>query len=152
MWKKIPLIRFVDELDFKQILVSVKRKKSEECPSGLIRIDSNCDLKRVEKFKRKFQWRERWTPRREQQWSGPNIQLLFGKWRNFKRRRGTRERKAEGYNISEEKFQKAKGFKEYPIWRRSRRTMWKAGKYARWSWLWNSEEGWIESESSILST
>ena len=46
--EKRPLIRFVDELDFKQILVSVKRKKNEECPSGLIRIDSNCDLKRVE--------------------------------------------------------------------------------------------------------
>ena len=29
------------------------------------------------KFKRKFQWRGRWTRRREQQWSGPNIQLLF---------------------------------------------------------------------------
>ena len=48
MWKKSPLIRFVDELDFKQIPVSVKRKKKEEYPSRLIRIDSNCDLKRVE--------------------------------------------------------------------------------------------------------
>ena len=46
--EKSPLIRFVDELDFKQILVSVKRKKNEECPSGLMRIDSNCDLKRVQ--------------------------------------------------------------------------------------------------------
>ena len=46
--KKSPLIRFVDELDFKHILVSVRRKKKEECPSGLIRIDSNCDLRRVE--------------------------------------------------------------------------------------------------------
>ena len=36
------------ELDFKQIPVSVKRKKKEECPSGLILIDSNCELKRVE--------------------------------------------------------------------------------------------------------
>ena len=45
---KSPLIRFVDELDFKQIPVSVKRKKKEECPSGLILIDSNCQLKRVE--------------------------------------------------------------------------------------------------------
>ena len=41
--EKSPLIRFVDELDFKQIPVSVKRKKKEECPSGL-----NCELKRVE--------------------------------------------------------------------------------------------------------
>ena len=48
MWKKSPLIRFVDELDFKQIPVSVKRKRKEECPSGLILIDSNCELKRVE--------------------------------------------------------------------------------------------------------
>ena len=46
--EKSPLIRFVDELDFKQIRVSVKRKKKEECPSGLILIDSNCELKRVE--------------------------------------------------------------------------------------------------------
>ena len=41
--EKSPLIRFFDELDFKQIPVSVKRKKKEECPSGLILIDSNCD-------------------------------------------------------------------------------------------------------------
>ena len=34
--EKSPLIRFVHELDFKQIPVSVKRKKKEECPSGLI--------------------------------------------------------------------------------------------------------------------
>ena len=46
--EKSPLIRFVDEVEFKQILVSVNRKRNEECPSGLIRIDSNCDLKRVE--------------------------------------------------------------------------------------------------------
>ena len=46
--EKSPLIRFVNELDFKQIPVSVKRKKKEECPSGLILIDSNCELKRVE--------------------------------------------------------------------------------------------------------
>ena len=45
--EKSPLIRFVDELDFKQIPVSVKRKKKEECPAGLI-LDSNCELKRVE--------------------------------------------------------------------------------------------------------
>ena len=45
---KTPLIRFVDELDFKQIPVSVKRKKKEECPSGLILIDSNCELKKAE--------------------------------------------------------------------------------------------------------
>ena len=44
--EKSPLIRFVDELDFKQIPVSVKRKKKEECPSGLILID--CELKKVE--------------------------------------------------------------------------------------------------------
>ena len=48
MWKKSPLIRFVDEIDFKQIPVSVKREKKEECPSGLILIDSNCELKKVE--------------------------------------------------------------------------------------------------------
>ena len=41
--EKSPLIRFFDELDFKQTPVSVKRKKKEECPSGLILIDSNCD-------------------------------------------------------------------------------------------------------------
>ena len=41
--EKSPLIRFVDELYFKQIPVSVKRKKKEEFPSGLILIDSNCD-------------------------------------------------------------------------------------------------------------
>ena len=46
--EKSPLIRFVDELDFKQISVSVKGKKKGECPSGLILIDSNCELKRVE--------------------------------------------------------------------------------------------------------
>ena len=45
--EKSPLIRFVDELDFKQIPLSVKRKKKEECPSGLILIDSNCELKKV---------------------------------------------------------------------------------------------------------
>ena len=38
--EKSPLIRFVDKLDFKQIPVSVTRKKKEECPSGLILIDS----------------------------------------------------------------------------------------------------------------
>ena len=48
MWKKTRLIRFVDELGFKEIPVSVKRGKKEECPSGLILIDSNCELKRVE--------------------------------------------------------------------------------------------------------
>ena len=49
MWKKTRLIRFVDELDLRQILVSVKRKKKKECSSGLILIDSNCKgLKRVE--------------------------------------------------------------------------------------------------------
>ena len=47
MWKKV-LLRFVDELDFKQIPVSLKRKKKGECPSGLVLIDSNCELKRVE--------------------------------------------------------------------------------------------------------
>ena len=46
--EKSPLIRFVDELDFKQISVSVKRKKKEECPFGLIQIDSNSESKRVE--------------------------------------------------------------------------------------------------------
>ena len=46
--EKSPLIRFVDELDFKQISVSVKGKKKGECPSVLILIDSNCELKRVE--------------------------------------------------------------------------------------------------------
>ena len=46
--EKSLLIRFVDEFDFKQIPVSVKRKKKEECRSGLILIDSNCELKRAE--------------------------------------------------------------------------------------------------------
>ena len=46
--EKSPLTRFVAELDFKRIPMSVKRKKKEECPSGLILIDSNCELKRVE--------------------------------------------------------------------------------------------------------
>ena len=46
--EKSPLIRFVDELDLKQIPVSVKRKKKEECPSGLILIDSNCELEKIE--------------------------------------------------------------------------------------------------------
>ena len=46
--EKSPLIGFVDELDFKQIPVSVKRKKKEECPSGLILIDSNCEMMKVE--------------------------------------------------------------------------------------------------------
>ena len=46
--EKSPLIRFVDELDFKQISVSVTGIKKGECPSGLILIDSNCELKRVE--------------------------------------------------------------------------------------------------------
>ena len=45
--EKSPL-RFVDELDFKQIPVSVKRKKKKVCPSGIILIDSNCELKKVE--------------------------------------------------------------------------------------------------------
>ena len=40
------LIRFVDELDFKEIPVSVKRKKKEECPSGLILVNLNCEFKR----------------------------------------------------------------------------------------------------------
>ena len=55
--EKSPLLRFVDELDFKQIPVSVKRKKKEECPSGLILIDSNCE--EGWKFKQKFQWQGR---------------------------------------------------------------------------------------------
>ena len=46
--EKTRFIRFVDELDLKQIPVSVKRKKKEECPSGLSLIDSNCKLKWVE--------------------------------------------------------------------------------------------------------
>ena len=46
--EKSHLIRFVDEIDFKQIPVSIKREKKEKCPSGLILIDSNCQLKRVE--------------------------------------------------------------------------------------------------------
>ena len=46
--EKRPLIRFVDKLDFKQIPVSVKRKRKEECPSGIILTDSNCELKGVE--------------------------------------------------------------------------------------------------------
>ena len=86
--EKSPLIRFVDELDFKQIPVSVKRKKKEECPSNWFKLW----IEEGWKFKRKFQSRGRWTRRREQQWSGPNIQLLFGKWRNFKKRREAREK------------------------------------------------------------
>ena len=97
--EKSPLIRFVDELYFKQIPVSVKRKKKEECPSGLILIDSNCELKRTESSSKSSSGEE---DELEGENSGPNIQLLFGKWRNFKKRRGTRERKAEGYNICEE--------------------------------------------------
>ena len=113
---KSPLIRFVDELDFKQIPVSVKRKKKEECPSGLILIDSNCELKKVESSSESFSGEEdELEGKNNSDQLGPNIQLLFGKWRNFKKRRGTRERKAAGYNICEEKFQKAKGFKEYPL-------------------------------------
>ena len=50
--EKSPLIRFLDELDFKQIPVSVKREKIEECPSGLILIDSNCEFRKVEKFRK----------------------------------------------------------------------------------------------------
>ena len=46
--ERSPFIRFVDELDFKQIPVSVKREKKEIWPSGLILIDRNCELKRVE--------------------------------------------------------------------------------------------------------
>ena len=46
--EKSPIIRFGDELDFKQIPVSVKRKRKEEYPSGLILIDSNCELTGVE--------------------------------------------------------------------------------------------------------
>ena len=46
--EKSPLIRFVDELGFKQMPVSVKRKKKEECPCGLILIDLYCELKRFE--------------------------------------------------------------------------------------------------------
>ena len=46
--EKTRLIRFVDELDLKQMPVSVKRKKKEECSSGLILIDSNCKLKGVQ--------------------------------------------------------------------------------------------------------
>ena len=46
--EKSPLIRFVDELDFKQIPVSVKKKKKEEYPSELILIYSNCELKKFE--------------------------------------------------------------------------------------------------------
>ena len=56
--EKSPLIRFVDELDFKQIPVSVKRKKKEECPSGLILIDSNCELKKVESSSESFSGEE----------------------------------------------------------------------------------------------
>ena len=43
--EKSPLIRFVDELDFKHIPLSVKRKTKEECPSELSLIDTNCELK-----------------------------------------------------------------------------------------------------------
>ena len=122
--EKSPLIRFVDKLDFKQIPVSVKRKKKEECPSGLILIDSNCELTRIESSSENSSGEEdELEGENNSDRAGPNIQLLFGKSRNFKKRRGTRERKAECYNFCEEKFQKAKSFKEYLLWRRSRRTM-----------------------------
>ena len=87
--EKSPLIRFVDELD----LTGFRKKKEERGMS--IRTNSNWFklwIKEGWKFKRKFQSRGRWTRRREQQWSGPNIQLLFGKWRNFKKRREAREK------------------------------------------------------------
>ena len=113
--EKSPLIRFVDELDFKQIPGFVKRKKKEECPSGLILIDSNCELKRVESS-------SEISSREEDELEGENnsdqdqtSSSCSESGENFKKRRGTRERKAEGYNICEEKFQKAKGFKEYPL-------------------------------------
>lgn len=46
--EKSSLIRFVDELDFKEILVSVKRKKKEGCPSGLILVNFNREFKSAE--------------------------------------------------------------------------------------------------------
>ena len=46
--EKSSLIPFVDELDFKEILVSVKRKKKEGCPSGLILVNFNCEFKSAE--------------------------------------------------------------------------------------------------------
>ena len=39
---------FVDELDFKEIPVLVKRNKKEECPSGLILVNFNCEFIRTE--------------------------------------------------------------------------------------------------------
>ena len=113
--EKSPLIRFVDELDFKQIPASVKRKKKEECSSGLILIDSNCELKKVESSSES-------SSGEEDELEGENISVqdqtsssCSESGEIFKKRRGKRERKAEGYNICEEKFQKAKGFKEYPL-------------------------------------
>lgn len=52
--EKSSFIRFVDELDFQQIPVSVKRKKKEECPTGLILVDSNCEFKRAESSSESF--------------------------------------------------------------------------------------------------
>ena len=114
--EKSPLIRFVDELDFKQIPVSVKRKKKEECPSGPIRIDSNCELKRVESSSES-------SSGEEDELDGENnsdedqTSSSCSESGEISKSGEAREklRKAEGYNICEEKFQKAKGFKEYPL-------------------------------------
>ena len=47
--EKSSVIRFVDELDFKQIPISVKRtEKKEACPSRLILVNSNCEFKTAE--------------------------------------------------------------------------------------------------------
>jgi len=43
---KSPFIRFVYELDHKEILISVKRTKKVKCPSGLVLVQ-DCELKRV---------------------------------------------------------------------------------------------------------
>ena len=97
--EKSPLIRFVDELDFKQIPVSVKRKKKEECPSGLILIDSNCELKKVESSSES-------SSGEKDELEGENNSDQDQTSSSCSESGETSKRKAEGYNICEIKFQK----------------------------------------------
>ena len=97
--EKSPLIRFVDELDFKQISVSVKGKRKGECPSGLILIDTNCELKRVESSSESSSGEEDKLEGENNSDQDQTSNSCSGVWRNFKKRRGTRERKPEGYNM-----------------------------------------------------
>ena len=113
--EKSPLILFVDEIDFKQIPVSVKRKKKEECPSGLILIDSNCELKRVESSSES-------SSGEEDELDGENnsdeeqTSSSCSESGEISKSDEVREKgKPRATNFCEEKFQKAKGFKEYPL-------------------------------------